>query len=208
MKKSIKIILAVIGVLLIGTYLAYSFCLLPDPGVKQQLVKEFGSEFFDPNQKAPQQQKEKMAEQPTPITNEALQKIDEKYNDSDLEMEKKIEQQKQIVDKYLPRFSNLEQVSVSRLNTLYAAGLQECQEQKNNGTLNKVALARKYLTAVQMLEQNVDTSFNSNLEEMKGELEAQGLSTAIIEDIDKDYKQAKSNQRSELLKRATAQIKN
>ncbi len=209
MKKGILITVIILSILAGGAYLAYQQYIQPDPQMQQQLVKEFGSDFFNPEVTVNNVNEEQAFTSPAPLTNEVLEKIDQELDNTTTvqSSEQKTSQQKEIINEYLPRFSNLEQVSRSRLNNLYSAGLQEYQQQSKAGNVNKSALARKYLTAAKMLESNVDASFNSNLEEMRQELESRGLSTDIIQKIKQEYENAKAAQRSEMLKRALDQIK-
>lgn len=106
-----------------------------------------------------------------------------------------------VVAKYRPRFKGLEVAALDRLETLYAAGIEEYKKKKEDGTLNTAKLASKYLQAARTLESGVDAVFFDFLGQLRQELEKNNLPTNIIREIENDYQSNKSARRSEFIGR-------
>ena len=107
--------------------------------------------------------------------------------------------QDEINNKYQPQFNYLQDVALSRLDTLYSAAIQEYVQSSKAGTLNRPALVQKYIQAGTMLEANVDSQFYSALNAMQAELIANNLPTDSVGVKKIEYEQAKSAKRSQLL---------
>ncbi len=104
-----------------------------------------------------------------------------------------------IVAKYETRLKALEAQALEKLDALFNAAVAEYQEQKEAGTLDKTALANKYIQAGQMLENSADAQFNALLSELESELAAHGFSTAITKEIKSVYNNAKTAKKREFL---------
>lgn len=107
--------------------------------------------------------------------------------------------QEEINNKYKPRFNHLQNVALSRLDTLYLAAIKEYESRKKAGTLNSSELAKKYIQAATMLESSLDNQFYSTLDAMKAELKANNHPTNIVDSYKSEYEKAKSDMRSLLL---------
>ncbi|MDD4627392.1 MAG: hypothetical protein PHP87_09990 [Syntrophomonas sp.] len=207
MKKKLAIIILIVlvaaAILLLGKFIRTPFS--PEPKVDKELEEKLGSDFFtsfDTNEPADSDKNS------AAISNIIREKLDEtepapnkSSGDSSVGTSSVPPSEKEIVEKYLPRLDALQQLSTSRLETLVATAYQEYQEQRKSGSVNRVALAQKYMAAAERLESNIDKSFYSTVEQMKAELEENKHSTAIVDDIKKEYEKAKSSKRQELLKR-------
>lgn len=109
--------------------------------------------------------------------------------------------EQQVLDKYMPRIKSLEKQSLDRLETLFDSALRDMQEQSQDGSINRLELARRYYQAASKLEKSVDKIFDELLEDMKAELEGHGLPTGVIKEARKEYNSAKAKKKSELLAR-------
>ncbi|CAA7603118.1 Hypothetical protein DEACI_3941 [Acididesulfobacillus acetoxydans] len=107
-----------------------------------------------------------------------------------------------VVGQYLPEIRSLQSVALSRLDTLYAAAVQEYREDKAAGTLNRAALAQKYIQAGNLLEANVDNRFYSIMGSLHSELVSDGLPTDEVGVIKSQYEAAKAARRSAILGKA------
>lgn len=110
-------------------------------------------------------------------------------------------QEKGIYDKYALRFDALEKLANERLNILAAKALEEYNLIKPKGKLEKLELANKYLTAMSCLQENLDRSFYSELDNMQSELEAAGFSTDIIREMKSEYKNSKKEFENALMQK-------
>ncbi len=104
-----------------------------------------------------------------------------------------------IVAKYESKFKALEAQVLAKLDALFHAAAAEYKEQEKDGTLDKTALYSKYIQAGQKLESSADAQFYALLNELQAELADSGFSTAIISEIESDYKNAKTAKKRELL---------
>ncbi|WP_240986395.1 hypothetical protein [Acididesulfobacillus acetoxydans] len=107
-----------------------------------------------------------------------------------------------VVGQYQPEIRSLQNVALSRLDTLYAAAVQEYREDKAAGTLNRAALAQKYIQAGNLLEANVDNRFYSIMGSLHSELVSDGLPTDEVGVIKSQYEAAKAARRSAILGQA------
>jgi len=222
MKKKLLKITGVIVILLAGvSFWGYNNYFKPDLEIQEALTNQFGSEFFtsfddktaednptgevvnlnltkevesasDSNQMSDTSNKEQEKGEPGTIPTPA--------NDNTTAKEITVDE---ISNKYKPQFSYLQSVALSRLDTLYSAAVQEYAQRKKEGTVNRSALAQKYIQAGNMLEANMDRQFNTTLNAMRDDLIANNLSTDIVDTIESEYENAKSGKRSQLLARVT-----
>lgn len=100
----------------------------------------------------------------------------------------------QINNKYQAQFAHLQDLAVSRLDTLFTAAVKEYKE----GTLSRTQLAQKYIQAGTTLEANVDSQFYSVLAKMEKELKANNLATDLVSGYEDQYENAKSEKRAQL----------
>ena len=104
-----------------------------------------------------------------------------------------------IENEYMPKFQSLQSVALGRLDTLYAAAVQEYHARKQAGTLNGADFVQKYMQAGNMLQSNMDGQFNSLLNSMQQDLVAHNLPTGIVGQIRSEYNSAKAAKRSQLM---------
>lgn len=196
--KTIKILgIGLLALLLIAIWIYVDFFRV-DPQVENQLQQQFGQEYFNPV--APSAVL-KDNEPLSPITRATLDKLEMiEQGQSQLDQSSRPSQEL-IVKKYLPRFAALEGTATGRLEGLFNSAGQEYKQQKAQGTLDKVGLARKYIQGASMLAKNVDSSFYSTVEEMKAELQHNNISTDIVKTISQEYEKAKSSKKRELVSR-------
>jgi hypothetical protein len=213
---------AVAAVLIYTGYTVNHFFFKSDPLVEEQLLWQFGDNFFynfdlDPVQPAGEPEDDVSGE---PGVQEAVENPPpESSSDSGPETETtappKNDDPKEttppptapavtlesIVARYEPKFYTLEAIATERLEQLYQAALEEYRQKKSDGTLNTIELASKYSTAGRMLEKSVDAQFYALLDELREELIANSFPTDIIHDIEQHYKTAKTGRKRELLSR-------
>lgn len=209
--KFLKIIGVIILFLALVGFWGYNKYFMPDPEMQQQLNNQFGEDFFTFDNEKVDNVK----------SNNGSKSVDEFNNKEDFPSTLSKEQeegktvttlppvnenstskqitQAEIVTKYTPQFKQLQNVALSRLDTLYSAAIQEYVQQKNAGTLNRSALAQKYIQAGTRLETNLDSKFYGTLNEMQAELVANNFSTDSVGVIKSEYENAKSGMRSQLM---------
>lgn len=223
-----KIICAIIIVLALLGWWGYNTWLRPDPSVREQLAEQFGDDFFIPGSADPLPASEnKTSPGDSSITENFLAgregnrdtqiKEGSLADESPLEYEKSAPQtaesiddripalqitETDIINKYAPKFSALEQFTNSRLDQIYAAAEQEYGEQSRAGTLNHAAWTQKYLQACLKLQDSVNPQFYGLVNEMEAELKGNNLSTDVIADIKQEYTASKYQKIKELLARA------
>jgi len=223
-----KKLLKVTGIMLLFMtmvgFWGYNKYFKPDPEIQQQLNNQFGAEFFKPfddekvvnnsgpvknikpnnDVKSVEDLKKKID---TPMIVSMLEKVkqqeERKIVTTSTPVNEKIAAkpitQDEITIKYKPQFNYLQNVALSRLDTLYSAAIQEYVQLSKAGTLNRSELVQKYIQAGTMLEANVDNQFYSTLNAMQAELIANNLPTDIVGVNKIQYEKAKSNKRSQLL---------
>ncbi|AET69497.1 hypothetical protein Desor_4055 [Desulfosporosinus orientis DSM 765] len=218
--KILKISVGIIIVAALGGFWGYNHYFKPDPEIQQELTNQFGSDFFnsfdyeneggdsesvsDPQEKDPvtgladaSATKGNLSVD-NPRTLSGNQQSSPSTTGKGTEVKPQITQQT-IINKYQPKFDYLQNVALSRLDTLYSAAVQEYKQSKKAGTLKRSEFVQKYIQAGTMLEANVDSQFYSTLNAMKSDLIANNLSTDIISDTEKVYEKTKSSKRSQLL---------
>lgn len=217
-KKFLKITgIMVLFTVLVGFW-GYSKYFKPDLEIQQQLNNQFGAEFFTPfdnkkevnnsgadnNIKSVDNLKNK---NDIPMIISMLEKVKEQEGNKIVTTATPVNEnvvakqitQDEINNKYKPQYNYLQNVALSRLDTLYSAAIQEYVQGSKAGTLNRSELAQKYIQAGTMLEANVDSQFYSTLNAMQAELIANNLPTDIVGVNKSEYEKAKSDKRSQLL---------
>ncbi|WP_088187370.1 hypothetical protein [Desulfosporosinus sp. FKA] len=219
MKKKLLLISGVILVLIgFGGIWGYNKYLRPNPVIQKQLQNQFGADFFNialpkeitgsnavDNGKTDRDQTRQSdirenSQQHTPTEQNAEKTLTSNFANASTSA--KGVTQDEIIKKYTPQFGYLQNLALSRLNALYAAAVQEYEQGKKSGTLNRSALAEKYIQAGNMLEASVDNQFYRTLDAMQAELIANHLSTDIINTEKNEYEKAKSAERFQLLSKA------
>ncbi|WP_407313966.1 hypothetical protein [Desulfosporosinus sp. SB140] len=216
-KKFLKITGILVLLIALGSLWGYNKYFKPDPEIQRQLNSQFGPEFFSlfdeqNNSSGPVTNKSgsdlaekrdipKIISMKEPDAQEESQTMASSTPANEPAAENQVTSD-EINNKYIPRFNYLQNVALSRLDTLYSAAAQEYAQRKKDGTLNRSELAQKYIQAGTMLETSVDKQFYSTLDAMKAELIANNLPTDIISQEKANYEKAKSSKRAELLAKA------
>ncbi len=212
MKKKFFILTSIM-VLLIAMvgFWGYTKYFKPDPEIQQQLDNQFGAEFFTSFDDEKVVNKPEAVNDVKPVEDlpETIvsPKTPEKVNEQGesqkppvkVNTTEKLLTQDQISTKYKPQFIHLQNVALSRLDTLYSAAIEEYVQRSKAGTLNRSELAQKYIQAGNKLEANVDIQFNKTLNDMQAELIANNLPTDSLSVTKAEYEKAKSDKRSQLL---------
>ncbi len=201
MKKKYLIGLGIIAIIIgLALWWGYDSFLKPDPEIQAQLIEEFGTEFFTNfDEQVPVDPPSVPGwgeTQPTIADSQQKPSSFESGISTDVQAEEQV-----ILQKYAPGLGVLQNQALARLDILVAAAAQEYKEQQQTGSPDSKALARKYLEASNMLEENVDGEFYRNLNAMEAELIQNNLSTAVVADIEKQYINAKAKKRSEMVER-------
>lgn len=115
--------------------------------------------------------------------------------------ESKNEDEKAILDKYALRLEALRQLANERLNTLAVKAWEEYKQVKPEGKLEKLEFANKYYKGLSYLQENLDRSFNSELDNMESELETAGFSTRIVDELRTEYKNSQEKFEQDLMQR-------
>jgi|ADurb_Val_02_Slu_FD_contig_61_422688_length_1414_multi_3_in_0_out_0_1 hypothetical protein len=225
-----KIIGTIIIVLVVLGWWGYYTWLHPDPSVGKQLAEQFGDDFFQPGSLdllpvtensisavehsftadflADRQRDHDAQINGESLPNESLpmdvEKSAPQISESKNGDNKSAPQitEKNVIDKYTPKFYALEQFTNNRLEQIYAAADQEYDEKSRAGTLNHAAWTQKYMQACLKLQDSVNLQFYGLVDEMEAELKANNLSTSIIEEIKQEYTASKYRKIKELLARA------
>ncbi len=203
MKRVIPALLVVLVLLAIcfaaGKYKA------PAPERYDNLIPGLKDEFFsdlDPDQLISSDKKETPESSGTPGDISSMLPVWDFRGPEILKArESKNDDEKAIFNKYALRFEALKQLANERLNILAVKALEEYKQVKPVGKLNKLEFANKYYTAMSYLQENLDRSFNSELDNMKSELEAAGFSTQIVEELRIEYKDSKKKFEQDLMQR-------
>lgn len=218
MKKKVLVITGVVVLLIaLASFWGYDKYFKPNSEMQQELNNQFGEDFFNlfddedvVNSGQSIDEKEAVDVRNGPSGDDLAE------NDSESSISKpepvkgpstsgdqgvavKPITQDEINTKYKPRFNHLQNVALSRLDTLYSAASQEYTSSKKAGTLNSSELAKKYIQAGTMLETSLDNQFYSTLNAMKAELEANNYPTNSVDGYKREYEKAKSDMRSQLL---------
>lgn len=217
MRKKIIIITSIMVLMLAGAGVwGYNSFFKSDPEIQQQLNNQFGEDFFksfndeiaDVNSGASNNEQKTNGMNlagDAPSSELATEKVQQGNAISNTAadgnqgvLDKEITKE-QVINKYQPKFNYLQNVALGRLDTLYSAAAKEYEQLRKAGTLNRPALAQKYIQAGTMLEANVDNQFYSTLNAMQAELVANNLPIDVIASNKAAYEQAKSNKRAQLL---------
>lgn len=218
MKKNFLKITGILVLLmaLVGFW-GYNKYFAPDPEVEQQLNNQFGADFFTFDDEEMINNSEAVkkdlsvddiaekTDSPMIVTMPDKVNEQEKGTTSTPVNETIIENritQDDISNKYKPQFAHLQSVALSRLDTLSSAAIQEYVQSSKGGTLSRSELLQKYIQAGIMLEASVDNQFYSTLNAMQAELVANNLPTDIVGITKRDYENAKSSKRSQLMAKA------
>ncbi len=207
-KKFLKITGIVVIFMALGGFWGYNKYFKPDPEIQQQLNNQFGAEFFNSFDD------EKVVNNSEAVNN--IKSVDDLAKKIEVKEQEEVKTvtnstpvnenivakritQDEINNKYKPQFNNLQNVALSRLDTLYSAAIQEYVQSSKAGTLNRPELVQKYIQAGNMLEANLNSQFYSTLNAMQAELIANNLPTDIVGVYKIEYEKAKSDKRSQLL---------
>jgi len=203
-KRFIKITGVILLFIALICFWGYNKYYKPDPEIQQQLNNQFGAEFFTSfdDDKDANNLEVVNNSKPNNDANSVIEDESEISSNSTPENENISEKritENDVSAKYKPQFNNLQNIALSRLDTLYSAAIQEYVQHSKAGKLNRSELIQKYMQAATMLEANVDSQFYSTLNVMQAELIANNLPTDIIDVTKSQYEKAKSDKRSQLL---------
>lgn len=215
------IVVLLIGIL---GFWGYNELFKPDPEVQQQLTEQFGEDFFtfdnidldiseplnsagEVDETLPSSSGSEPAGDSSQLNESKMPRQEDNKQDKGTDVGSKvvvapangdkvsnIVTAEQINTKYQPQFAHLQDLAVSRLDTLYAAAVQEYKE----GGLSRPQLAQKYIQAGTTLEANVDSQFYGVLAKMEKELKANNLATDSVKVYGEHYENAKSAKRAQL----------
>ena len=217
-KKFLKITGIMVLIMALVGFWGYNKYFKPNVEIQQQLDNQFGPGFFDSFTDPKEDDKSGLANNDVNSNNEVKPDNDGSSNneekpvdDSDKKTDlpntstpvneaiAKVITLDEITLKYTPQFNNLQNVALSRLDTLYSAAIQEYVQRSKAGTLNRSELAQKYIQAGNLLEANVNSQFYSTLDALQAELIANNYPTNSVSVIKTEYEKAKSAKRSQLL---------
>jgi len=216
--KFVKIAGVMVLLIAVAGFWGYDKYFKPDLEIQHELTNQFGEDFFTSFDDLNVEKDLSMEGQPTnqPKTADDMSEMVETPDNEPKQTElgtittpvKQNTTSKEVTldeinNKYKSQFSYLQSVALSRLDTLYSAAVQEYAQRKKEGTVNRSALAQKYIQAGNMLEANMDRQFNSTLNAMQAELVANNLSTDLVDAIESEYENAKSAKRSQLFSKLT-----
>ncbi|MBC2728493.1 hypothetical protein [Desulfosporosinus sp.] len=218
--KFLKIAGVMVLLIAVAGFWGYDKYFKPDLEIQHELTSQFGEDFFTSFDGLNAENNPGTVGQPinqpktTDDTNEINETPDNKPKQTEPEpgtIAAPVKQTttpkeftlEEINNKYKSQFSYLQSVALSRLDTLYSAAVQEYAQRKKEGTINRSALAQKYIQAGNMLEANMDRQFSNTLNAMQAELIANNLPTDLIDAIESEYENAKSDKRSQLLSKLT-----
>lgn len=130
---------------------------------------------------------------------ETAEQIFDKY--ISVENEPALANEKGIEDKYLPRFSLLQEIYEQKLNKLLADAAREyTANQPSNPKISRIKLVGKYYNRGRELEADCDMCFERLLGEMEMEFRKAQLSSDSPRKIRGDYEEIKKERRKELLR--------
>ncbi|MBC2722535.1 MAG: hypothetical protein HGJ97_07595, partial [Desulfosporosinus sp.] len=210
--KFLKIAGVMVLLIAVAGFWGYDKYFKPDLEIQHELTSQFGEDFFTSFDGLNAENNPGTVGQPinqpktTDDTNEINETPDNKPKQTEPEpgtIAAPVKQTttpkeftlEEINNKYKSQFSYLQSVALSRLDTLYSAAVQEYAQRKKEGTINRSALAQKYIQAGNMLEANMDRQFSNTLNAMQAELIANNLPTDLIDAIESEYENAKSDKR-------------
>ncbi|MDD3022979.1 MAG: hypothetical protein PHE26_03675 [Syntrophomonadaceae bacterium] len=202
MKKVIPTLLVVLALVAIcfaaGKYNAPAPELHDDliPGLKDEFFTDFNLDQIISSDKKPDQEKPKTSDNIT----SRLPVWDFRGSDILRAQASKDDEEKAIFHKYALRLESLKQVVNERLNILALKAWEEYNQVKPEGKLEKLNFANKYYAGMSYLQKNLDRSFNSELDNMKSELENAGFSTRIVGELRTEYKNSKQKFEQDLMR--------
>lgn len=168
-KKFLKITgIIVLVMVLVGVW-GYNKYFKSNLEIQEQLNNQFGAEFFTSfdDEKAVNDVKsvDNLSNNKTdiPIVGSKPEKVKEQEENQIGTTTTPVNEniaaiqitQDEIYIKYKPQFNYLQNVALSRLDTLYSAAIQDYVQRSKAGTVNRSELAQKYIQAGTMLEANV-----------------------------------------------------
>ena len=223
-KKFLKITGIMVLIMALVGFWGYNKYFKPDLEIQQQLDNQFGPGFFNSFTDQKEDNKSGLVNNDVSSNNEVKPDNDVSSNNEVIpdNEEKPVDDSKKKTDlpntstpvneaiakvttldeitlKYTPQFDYLQNVALSRLDTLYSAAIQEYVQRSKAGTLNRSELAQKYIQAGNLLEANVNSQFYSTLDALQAELIANNYPTDSVRVIKTEYEKAKSAKRSQLL---------
>lgn len=105
-----------------------------------------------------------------------------------------VDKEQQIENKYAVAFARLEDIALSRLDTLAANAVKDYKSGRSLADISST-----YSSAANKLQEKVDGAFYNQLKLMKNELKANGLDNSLATKAENKYKQAISAKKSELM---------
>lgn len=103
-------------------------------------------------------------------------------------------QKEQIEAKYTAIFQNLQSIAMNKIDQLASRAIVEYKQGKSITSLSST-----YMSAANKLQEKVDEAFYQQLERMKGELKANGLSNDLAIQAESAYKKAIAEKKSEMM---------
>ncbi|TWH59758.1 hypothetical protein DesLBE_4159 [Desulfitobacterium sp. LBE] len=208
--KFFKIVGSIVLIITIAGFWGYNKYFKPDPAIQQQLVEQFGEDFFsfedvEPAGEVGSENSEGKVKSPsqkdgneeTNVDTDAViikENVDNQNSAPPKQENTEPVTLEQIDNKYQPQFTHLQNLAVSRLDTLFATAIQEYKE----GTLSRSQLSQKYIQAATTLEANVDNQFYAVLAKMEKELNGNNLATDSVNVYKVKYENAKLDKRAQL----------
>lgn len=107
-----------------------------------------------------------------------------------------VDKEKEIENKYIGIFARLEDIALSRLDTLAANAIKDYKAGRSIADISSV-----YTSAANKLQGKVDAAFYNQLNLMKNELKANGLDNSLAIQAETKYQQAISSKKSELMEK-------
>lgn len=104
-----------------------------------------------------------------------------------------------IREQYFQSFTQLQNVALSRIDTLVQLAKDEYKKKKNEKGFSKIDLASKYMSAGNKLQAEVDKVFYQVLEQMKKDLQANDLPLDLAKEAEKEYKRRIEEKKEELM---------
>jgi len=235
-KKFLIILGVILSVLLLGGgWLYYDFT-APDPVIEQELQEELPEGFFEVSElekelnefeetdsngteesSTPEEDTQnqnnnthtsKNNKTQTNTSNESNSKHDPAKKEA--APAKKTTEQSITVEsidaKYAPRFQKLESIALNRLETLKDNAIAEYNRKKKEGTLDKGALAKKYLQAANKLEGAIETTFERLLSQMEHDLKVNNLPTDLVKKAKKEYQESMDEKKSEIYSKLSGKL--
>ena len=109
----------------------------------------------------------------------------------------------EIIERFEPRFASLEERAFERLSNLYEEALEEYNNRRLTGNVDRMRLANEYLQQGQQLEKTFDSAFDTLLDEMEQMMEDNYIPRGDIEEVKKEvremYEEMKQEKKQELL---------